>query len=407
MQYRNDPKSGNRISALGLGCMRFPGYELGRPHTRAAEALIAAAVDAGVNYLDTAYLYPGNEACVGSALAKLGLRDRVLLATKLPHNSCKSIDDVDRIFTEQLARLQTDRVDYYLMHNITAPAQWERLVKLGIESWIARQKRAGRIGQIGFSFHGAAGDFPVLLDAYDWDFCQIQYNYANERYQAGTAGLNAAAERGLAVFVMEPLLGGRLAGKLPAKAKRVFSHAEKTGAGALGGADGTVLRTPADWALAWVWNHPQVTMLLSGMGSPEEVAANSAVAADALPGRLTPAQGEVYAQVLDIFNQTNRVPCTGCNYCMPCPQGINIPGCFSSYNASYAHGRFTGLQQYFTASAVRSSEPRLASNCVACGKCTRHCPQQIDIPARMDDVRRRLQPGPVNLALKLMTVRKN
>ena len=400
MQYRTDPKSGNRVSALGLGCMRFPGYELGRPSARAAEEIIASALDHGVNYLDTAYLYPGNEVCVGGALERLGARDRVLLATKLPHGSCKRAADFDRFFDEQLRRLRTDRVDYYLMHNVTSPAQWERLRALGIEDWVARQKAAGRIGEIGFSFHGSAGDFPVLLDAFDWDFCQIQYNYANERYQAGTAGLMEAARRKMAVFVMEPLLGGRLAGKLPDAAKRVFAGAA-AGERKVGGSDVT-LDAPADWALAWVWNHPQVTMLLSGMGSPAEVEANARLADAALPGALSATQLGVIGRVVELFERANRVPCTGCNYCMPCPHGINIPGCFSAYNASYAHSWFTGMQQYFTASAIRSGRPRLASNCVKCGKCMRHCPQHIDIPARMDDVRHRLQPGPVDWLLRGM-----
>ena len=398
MRYRVDPRSGRRISQLGLGCMRFPGYELGRPSQRAAEAIIGRAVDLGVNYLDTAYLYPGNEACVGAALAGLGLRDRVLIATKLPHASVKRAADLDRFLDEQLRRLRTDHVDYYLMHNVTAPAQWERLRALGIEDWLARQRADGRIGEAGFSFHGSAGDFPVLLDAYDWDFCQIQYNYANERYQAGTAGLKAAAARGMAVFVMEPLLGGRLAGKLPARAKRVLADAPCWELGE----PAVELDSPAAWGLAWVWNHPEVTMLLSGMGSPEEVAANALLADAAAPGALSPAQHEVVARVVRIFEEANRVPCTGCNYCMPCPHGINIPGCFAAYNASFAHSWFTGMQQYFTASAVRSAEPRLASRCVACGKCARHCPQHIDIPARLADVRRRFQPGPVDWALRAM-----
>ena len=194
MQHRVNPRNGDRISALGLGCMRFPGPP-GRPDPQQARAIIARAVERGINYLDTAYLYPGNEACVGAALADLGLRDRVLIATKLPHGSVRTTADLDRIFDEQLRRLRTDRIDYYLIHNVTSPAQWERLRDLGIEDWIARQRAAGRIRQIGFSYHGSAGDFPVLLDAYDWDFCQIQYNYAGEKYQAGTEGLRAAAQR--------------------------------------------------------------------------------------------------------------------------------------------------------------------------------------------------------------------
>ena len=392
MQYRVDPKSGNRISALGLGCMRIPGFALGRPDARAAEAIVRAAVDRGINYLDTAYLYPGNEVVVGQTLEKLGLRDRVYIATKLPHASCKRSGDFDRFFDEQLRRLRTDHIDYYLMHNITSPAQWERVCELGIEDWIARQKEAGRIRQIGFSFHGSSVDFPVLLDAYDWDFCQIQYNYANEHYQAGTEGLLAAASRGMAVFVMEPLLGGRLADKLPDAAKRELSSA--------GDAH---LTTPAAWGLSWVWNHPEVTMLLSGMTSPEQVAQNAEIAKRALSSSMTAGQLATVARVVELFERANRIPCTGCSYCMPCPHGVNIPGCFAAYNASYAHSWFTGMQQYFTASAIRTGAPRLASNCVGCGACTRHCPQQIDIPARLADVRRRLQPGPVNLALKRLT----
>ena len=394
MQYRVDPKSGNRISALGLGCMRIPGFALGRPDARAAEAIVRAAVDRGINYLDTAYLYPGNEVVVGQTLEKLGLRDRVYIATKLPHASCKRSGDFDRFFDEQLRRLRTDHIDYYLMHNITSPAQWECVRELGIEDWIARQKAAGRIRQIGFSFHGSSVDFPVLLDAYDWDFCQIQYNYANEHYQAGTEGLLAAASRGMAVFIMEPLLGGRLADKLPDAAKRELASAGDAR-----------LTTPAAWGLSWVWNHPEVTMLLSGMTSAEQVAQNAEIAERALSSSMTAGQLATVARVVELFERANRVPCTGCSYCMPCPHGVNIPGCFAAYNASYAHSWFTGMQQYFTASAIRTGAPRLAGNCVGCGACTRHCPQQIDIPARLADVRRRLQPGPVNLALKLLTRR--
>ena len=388
MQYRTNPRNGDRISALGLGCMRFPGPP-GRPDPARARELIARAVERGINYLDTAYLYPGNEACVGAALEELGLRDQVLLATKLPHGSVRAQQDLDRIFDEQLRRLRTDHVDYYLVHNVTSPAQWGRLCELGIEDWIARQRAAGRIRQMGFSYHGSAGDFPVVLDAYDWDFCQIQYNYAGETYQAGTAGLRAAAARGLAVFVMEPLMGGRLADRLPDRVRRIIDAAATP-----------ELATPAAWGLSWVWDHPEVTMLLSGMNAPEQIDENAALAERALPGSLAPAQHEVIARVVEEFERTNRVPCTGCNYCMPCPQGINIPGCFSAYNASYAHGWFTGLSQYFTASAIRTSEPKLVSNCVRCGACARHCPQHIDIPARLEEVARRFQPGPVGWALR-------
>ena len=390
MQYRVDPKSGNKISALGLGCMRFPGLALGKPDQKAAEQIIARAVEMGINYLDTAYIYPGNEACVGAALEHLGLRDEVFIATKLPHASVKTAADIDRIFDEQLARLRTDHIDYYLMHNITAPAQWEHLVELGIEDWIARQKAAGRIRQVGFSYHGSADDFQTVLTAFGWDFCQIQYNYTGERYQAGTAGLKAAHERGLAVFIMEPLLGGRLADKMPKPAARILERA--------GDAH---LTTPAEWGLAWVWNHPEVTMLLSGMAAPEQVEQNVTVAERALPMSMTPEQLATIERVRAKLAECNRVPCTGCNYCMPCPRGINIPGCFSAYNASFAYGWFAGVWQYFTASAVRTAEPKLASRCVRCGKCARACPQHIAIPDRLEEACHRFQPGPVTPALNL------
>ena len=396
MQYRIDPKSGNKVSALGLGCMRFPGYQVGRPDVTSARRIISRALERGVNYLDTAYLYSGNEEVVGAVLDELGARESVFLATKLPHASCKRAEDFDRFFDEQLRRLRTDHIDYYLIHNVTSPSQWERVCALGIEDWIARQKRSGRIRQIGFSFHGSAGDFPVMLDAFAWDFCQVQYNYANEYYQAGTAGVLSAAERGLAVFVMEPLLGGRLAGKLPTEAFRVFEQA--------GDAE---LKSSVDWALAWVWSHPQITMLLSGMAAPEQVDQNVRVANLANPGCMDEKRMRAIVRVQEIFEAANRVPCTGCNYCMPCPRGINIPGCFSAYNASFAHGWFTGVQQYFTASAIRTSAPKLVSNCVYCGACTRHCPQGIDIPARLPDVGRRLTPGPVGAVLKAMASKGN
>ena len=391
MRYRNDPKSGNEISALGLGCMRFPGFEIGRPSLATAERVIGRALEQGVNYLDTAYLYPGNEECVGRAVERLGAREQVFIATKLPHAMCKAPEDFDRIFDEQLKRLRTDHIDYYLVHNVGTLSQWKRVVDLGIEGWAARQKKAGRIRRFGFSFHGNVDDFMALIDAYDWDFCQIQYNYAGERYQAGTRGLKAAAARGMAVFVMEPLLGGRLAGKLPAKAKRVFEEAADERLG-----------SPAAWSLAWLWNRPEVTMVLSGMTSPEQVDENAQVADAFGVGDMTPEELATVKRVVGVFEAENRIPCTACNYCMPCPHGINIPGCFSSYNASFAHGWFTGVQQYFTASELRSGAPRLASMCVRCGACMSHCPQHIAIPDRLEDVRRRFQPGPVNWLLGRM-----
>lgn len=393
MQYRTDPRSGNRLSALGLGCMRFPGYLRGKPDPAAAARIIAAAVDAGVNYLDTAYVYRGSEQVTGEALARAGLRERVFLATKLPHGKVRAEADLARILGEQLERLKTDRVDYYLVHNLTSAAQLERLRALGFEAWVARERAAGRIREVGFSFHGAAGDFSALLDAFDWDFCQIQYNYMNETYQAGTAGLRAAASRGLAVMVMEPLLGGKLAEGLPrAAAHELASEGDGRNAAAQG--------------LRWVWDHPEVTVALSGMTSPEQVAANAAVACDAHPGCLAEGERAAIGRARDVLARLDRVGCTGCGYCMPCPRGVNIPGTFAAYNASYAFGLMTGIQQYMTASSAASDHPRLASNCVGCGACVARCPQQIDIPGQLARARRRLEPPLMMPMMRLMGKRR-
>ena len=345
-------------------------------------------MEQGITYLDTAYLYPGNEACVGASLERLGLRDQILLATKLPHASCKCAEDFDRFFDEQLRRLRTDHIDYYLMHNITSPAQWERVAALGIEDWIAHQKAAGRIRQIGFSYHAVRRTSSRCLTRMTGtlpDPVQLRWR-ALPSGNGGTYGSRRARARGVCdgtAFGWTP--GGQAASAGPRRARCVRDP---------------YLKTPAAWGLSWVWNHPQVTMLLSGMTDTAQVDENAALADRALPDSMTTEQLDTIARVLGEFEKSNRVPCTGCGYCMPCPKGINIPGCFGAYNASYAHSWFTGLSQYFTASAVRTGEPKLVSNCVKCGKCARHCPQHIDIPGRLDDVRRRFQPGPVTAMLK-------
>ena len=394
MQYRADPQTKTPVSALGLGCMRLPGYATGRIDVDAAERVVLRALERGVNYLDCAYVYRGVEDAVGRILERNRARDRALLATKLPHGQVHVACDLDRLLGTSLGRLRTQRVDYYLVHNLTSLAQWQALVALGIEEWVAREKAAGRIGRIGFSFHGALRDFEQILDAYPWEFCQIQYNYANENYQAGTAGLRKAAARGMAVFVMEPLLGGKLAGGLPKGARTVLRAADERA--------GRTPASPASWGLRWVWDHPEVTMLLSGMSTVEQVDENCAIAEDALPGCLDARDRAAVGRAVEEFNRTNRVPCTGCGYCLPCPRNVNIPGSFAAYNASFAFGRLTGLQQYMTASSALGDHPRLASACVGCGACSRRCPQHIDIPACLRDVRRRLEPAPARLALKAM-----
>ena len=386
MQYREDKRSGNKLSVLGFGCMRFPN-RMGVIDQEATERLIQQAYDRGVNYYDTAYAYPGSEDALGKALKKLGLRDRVHVASKLPHSKCKTIDDVERLFTTSLKRLQTSYLDYYLIHNIVDSVQWTHLVELGVKDWIARKKAEGAIRSIGFSFHGSFEEFKRALDAYDWDFVQIQYNYMNENYQAGRAGLQLAASRGIPVVIMEPLLGGKLATGLPESARKAFELVEPD-------------RHPATWGLRWLWDQPEVTVVLSGMNAPAQMEGNCAAADAATPGCLSLDERAAYEVVREEFGKSYKVPCTGCNYCMPCPKGISIPACFAAYNTSYSIGWMTGMFGYLTSVGANGADVHLVSDCVECGACKKKCPQHIDIPEELKAVRKRLQPNPLGPALK-------
>jgi len=252
MNYRTD-KYGNQLSILGFGCMRFP-QKLGRIDMEETEQEILTAVDGGVNYFDTAYIYPGSESALGEILEKNQLRNRVYIATKLPHCLIKSREGRDKLFNEELRRLRTDHVDYYLMHMLTDVDTWQRLKDLGIEDWLGEKQAAGQIRQVGFSYHGNSEMFMRLLDVRNWDFCQIQYNYMDEHSQAGRKGLHYAHEKGVPVIIMEPLRGGKLVTRLPEKAMRLFDAHSKH-------------LTPAQWAFKWLWNQPEVTVVLSGMYS--------------------------------------------------------------------------------------------------------------------------------------------
>jgi len=370
MRYREDKQSGNSLSVLGFGGMRLPWDK------EKAERLIAKAVENGVNYIDTAYVYPGNEVAVGRILENTGLRDKVFLATKLPHSSCRSHADFDHIFEEQKQRLRTDYIDYYLMHNLIDLSQWERLEGLGIADWIAAKTARGEIRRIGFSFHGQVGEFKKIVDAFDWEFCQIQYNYSDENYQAGVTGLRKAAEK-MPVMIMEPLLGGKLVGGLPAEAVQIFKRADPR-------------LSPAAWGLNWVWNQSEVTLLLSGMGDMAQLEENLKLADAAQPGMV--GEGEAYRQVLELVNRAYKIRCTGCNYCMPCPRGVNIPGCFSTYNTSYAIGYVEGMKQFVSSTGLTTERSASPSLCVKCGKCETHCPQHIEIIKSLGQVRRRMEP---------------
>ena len=391
MQYRIDERSGNRLSILGFGCMRFS-RGINGIDAQKAEQLILSAVEAGVNYFDTAYLYAGSETVLGTVLAKNDLRDKVYIATKLPISRCRVNTDFDRFFTAQLSALSTDYFDYYLMHNINSVAQWNKLCDLGICEWIAEKRSEGKVKQVGFSFHGTREAFAELLDAYDWDFCQIQYNYANENYQAGVSGLQKAAAKHIPVIIMEPLLGGKLANGLSRDAVAAFKKVN---------AD----LSPAAWGLRWLWNQPEITVVLSGMNEAAQLEDNLAVAAASEPNMLTGDEKAAYAKVIDIFKTTDKVPCTGCEYCIPCPQGVNIPACFASYNASYTHGRVTSLAMYITSTAANREVTSLASKCVGCGKCEQHCPQKIEISRELKAVKQRMEPFWFDWAMKTMRKR--
>jgi len=349
--------------------------------------MITTAVEAGVNYFDTAYIYPGSEATLGRALKKHGLRERVFIADKLPHFRCKRKGDFDGFLSKSLERLRTDYIDYYLIHNIGSVEAWRRLESLGIREWILEKKGAKAIRRIGFSFHGKSCDFVPLLDAYGWEFCLIQYNYMNENYQAGTAGLKAIHERGLPAMIMEPLLGGKLAQGLPRKATDMF---DLTAPG----------RSPAEWALKWLWDKPEVTVVLSGMSTMEQLVENVMVAGNSPAGCLTDEERLLYKKVHDAIAEGYKVPCTGCDYCMPCPAGVNISGSLAAYNMSHMAGFMSALALYVNATmgfgAARSDPGR----CTGCGICIEKCPQHIDIPARLKDARGRLEPFPIGLMLK-------
>lgn len=367
MQYRKDKKE-NELSVLGYGCMRFT-KKGGSVDIDKAEKEVMAAIAAGVNYFDTAYVYAGNEVAVGEILHRNHCRGQIYLATKLPHYLIKSIDGVEKMFQEELRRLQTGYIDYYLMHMLNDIQTWEHLVSLGMADWIAEKMASGQIRNIGFSYHGKTDRFIELVDAYDWDFCQIQYNYLDEHSQAGVKGLHYAAKKGLPVIIMEPLRGGRLVNLLPESAKALFADWHD--------ADGCGT-TPAKLALRWLYQQPEVTCVLSGMNSMEMVTENVKTASEAYPGCMTAEELQLVERVKEEIKRHVKVGCTGCGYCMPCPQGVDIPGTFRCYNAMYSEGKKSGRRDYLQCTAYRR-DTSSASQCVGCGKCEKHCPQQIPI----------------------------
>ena len=390
MQYRKN-KSGEDISLLGYGCMRFTrkggGIDLDK-----AEKEIRLALEGGVNYFDTAYIYPGSEAALGEIFRRIGCREKIQIATKLPHYLIKSMDGIEKIFKEELKRLQTDYIDYYLMHMLTDVETWEKLKKLGIEQWIDDKKKSGKIRHIGFSYHGHTDMFCRLIDAYDWDFTQIQYNYMDEHSQAGRRGLKYAAEKGIPVIIMEGLRGGKLVDLLPESAKKLIAGHEPK-------------RSPAEWAFRWLYTQPEVTCVLSGMNSCEMVTENLRIADETKAGDFTEEDFALIEKVKKEIQKTVKVGCTGCGYCMPCPMGVDIPEAFRCYNNYYAEGKGAAKREYMQCTLFRKDHSN-ASGCIGCGKFETHCPQQIPIRKELKEAAARLEDVKFSIVKKAIRLLK-
>ena len=391
MQYRTMEKNSDAISVLGFGAMRFPVANR-RIDRRRAAAQLELALRKGVNYIDTAVPYHGgeSEAFLGDFLSERGLRDSIRLATKLPPWNVKKAADMEQILTAQLDKLQTDRIDYYLLHCLNRD-NWARLTELGVLEFLRRELRRGRIRYAGFSFHGDRETFKRIVDAYDWTFCQIQLNYLDTEIQAGLEGLEYAAAKRLGVIIMEPLRGGLLVKRVPPTVQAVWDSAP-------------VWRNPAEWALRWLWNRPEVTCVLSGMNEESQIEENTRIAGEVEPGSMSDEELAVVERAGDAYRALMKVACTSCGYCMPCPAGVDIPACFELYNqaalfddarsAGYVYaGRILGITRGKTASP---------SQCTRCGACVTKCPQGIEIPDRLDEVRKRFEGWKTRAALWLM-----
>lgn len=385
MQYRKD-KNGDSLSLLGFGCMRFSKKGSGIDLEK-AEREIMEAYRLGVNYYDTAYIYSGSEAALGEIFDRNGIRSKIKIATKLPQYLVGSNSALDKYFNEQLSRLRTEYVDYYLMHHLTDIAMWEKLKKVGVLGWIKDKKKSGAIRNIGFSYHGNSDGFLKILNDYDWDICQIQYNYFDEFSQAGVAGLKAAAEKGIPVVIMEPLRGGKLVNMLPESAKKVMADSGRDW-------------TPAEWSFRWLYNQPEVTVVLSGMNSLEMIRENCRTASDAEAGHFTKTDFDTLALVTEKIRENEKVGCTGCRYCMPCPKGVDIPGTFRCYNAMFIEGKSQGRLEYGQTVAL-TKDSAFASQCVGCGKCEKHCPQEIPIRKMLKEADKALRPLPYKIGFNI------
>ncbi len=387
MNYRTMGKTGDSVSILGFGCMRFPHIN-GRIDIDRTERQIMTAVERGVNYFDTAYIYHGgkSESILGDIFSKSG-RNRVRIATKLPLFMVHSQKDMNSLLDSQLKRLKTDHIDYYLLHAVNDLGVWERLKRLGIMEFVEKAKKDGRILNFGFSYHGDKEDFKSIIDDYSWDMCQIQYNYIDESFQAGREGLEYAASKGIGVSIMEPLRGGSLVRKMPPEIQKIWDSA-------------AVRRSPADWAFRWLWDQPAVTTVLSGMNEEAQIEENTSLSDMVQPNKLTAEELSLYDRVRTEYYRLMKVGCTGCGYCMPCPAGVDIPFCFSYYNSKHLF-KVRNAQWQYTAFAggLMSGKPSLASLCKQCGKCEKACPQKIPIREKLREVAEDMEPAVLKPAM--------
>ena len=365
MQYRTFNKTGEKVSLMGLGAMRLPQNEDGSLNEKESIELIRYAIDNGVNYIDTAYIYNRGESevIVGKAL-KDGYREKVFLADKMPVWITKEEADLQKIFDKQLERLDVDVIDMYLLHNVTVPI-WKIANKINALDFIEKKKAEGKIKHIGFSFHDHISFFKEVIDSYDWDFCQIQLNYMDTEWQAGLEGLRYAANKGISVVIMEPLKGGRLTDAFPESVEKLFNELD-------------VERTPAERALRWLANFPEVMTILSGASNLEQASENIKTLGNTEPNSLSDKELAVIKQVADTYNALIKYDCTSCNYCLPCPQKLNIPQAMNIYNQWFLYAQSkktqTDFNMYF---------PKGTSICTSCKVCEEKCPQHLNISEMM------------------------
>lgn len=371
MLYREFGRTGEKLSVLGFGAMRLPVID--NDDTKIDEdkaiKMIRHSIDEGVNYLDTAYVYHGGKSeYLCAKVMKDGYRDKVKIATKYP--CFQDSKTMMEILEEQLARLEVESIDFYLMHAL-CHEYWENINKQDYKAFLDEAKNSGKIKYAGFSYHDDIDLFKIIVDDYDWDFCQIQFNYMDEDYQAGIEGMRYAADKGLGIVVMEPLRGGMLSRKdLPKEVEGIWNQA-------------SVLRKPAEWALRYIWNYPEIGVVLSGMGTLEQTEDNIKTACQGEPNSLTEEELNLINQVKDYYHKKTRVNCTNCHYCMPCPAGVNIPEHFWAYNHESQFDDFDKAK-YWVTSWLKENEK--ASNCIDCGQCELHCPQNITIRKHLKDI---------------------